>query len=98
PLAICPAQIGISAVRNKKEFNNMTRNLEELEAEVMNLSLEGRAQLAEKLILSLDAPSGEENLRLWVVEAERRLKELREGKAKEVPAEEVFRRARTAIL
>ena len=76
----------------------MSRNLEELEAEVMNLSLEGRAQLAEKLILSLDAPSGEENLRLWVVEAERRLKELREGKAKEIPAEEVFRRARTSIL
>jgi len=76
----------------------MSRNLEELEAEVMNLSLEGRAQLVEKLILSLDAPSGEENLRLWVVEAERRLKELREGKAKEIPAEEVFRRARTAIL
>jgi len=64
----------------------------------MNLSLEGRAQLAEKLILSLDAPSGEENLHLWVVEAERRLKELREGKAKEIPAEEVFRRARAAIL
>ena len=88
----------VSAIRNKKEFNNMSRNLEELEAEVMNLSLEGRAQLAEKLILSLDAPSGEENLRLWVVEAERRLKELREGKAKEIPAEEVFRRARTSIL
>jgi putative addiction module component (TIGR02574 family) len=76
----------------------MSRKLEELEAEVMNLSLEGRAQLAEKLILSLDAPSGEENLHLWVVEAERRLKELREGKAKELPAEEVFRRARAAIL
>jgi putative addiction module component (TIGR02574 family) len=75
----------------------MSRKLEELEAEVMNLSLEGRAQLAEKLILSLDAPSGEENLHLWVVEAERRLKELREGKAKELPAEEVFRRARAAI-
>jgi len=76
----------------------MARNLEELEAEAMHLSLEGRAQLAEKLILSLDVPSVEENLRLWVVEAERRLKELREGKAKEIPAEEVFRRARTAIL
>jgi putative addiction module component (TIGR02574 family) len=76
----------------------MSRKLEELEAEIMNLSLDRRAQLAEKLILSLDAPSGEENLHLWVVEAERRLKELREGKAKEIPAEEVFRRARAAIL
>ena len=76
----------------------MSWNLEELETAVMNLSLEGRARLAEKLILSLDAPSEEENLYLWVIEAEKRLKELREGKAKEIPAEEAFRRARAAIL
>jgi len=76
----------------------MSLNLEELETEVLNLSLEGRARLAEKLILSLDAPSEEENLHLWVVEAEKRLKALREGKAKEIPAEEAFHRARAAIL
>ncbi len=71
----------------------MASNLEELESEVLNLGLEGRAQLAEKLILSLDAPKEEENLHLWIVEAEKRLKELREGKAKEIPAEEAFRRS-----
>jgi putative addiction module component (TIGR02574 family) len=71
--------------------------LEELESEVMKLGLEERAALAEKLILSLDAPSEAENLRLWIAEAERRLKELREGAATEVPAQEVFRRARAAI-
>jgi len=49
----------------------MAMNVEDLEAEVMKLSLEARARLAEKLILSLDAPSDEENLRLWVTEAER---------------------------
>lgn len=75
----------------------MSRNLEELESEALNLGLEGRAQLAEKLILSLDAPTEEENLNLWVAEAERRLKELKEGKAKEIPAEEAFRRARASI-
>ncbi|MEW6184728.1 MAG: addiction module protein [Thermodesulfobacteriota bacterium] len=75
----------------------MSRNLEELESEVLSLGLEGRAQLAKKLILSLDAPKEEENLNLWVAEAERRLKELKEGKAKEIPAEEAFRRARAAI-
>jgi len=75
----------------------MSRNLEEIESEAMNLSLEGRAKLAEKLILSLDAPSDEENLHLWVEEAERRLQQLKEGKAKEYPAEEVFRRARDII-
>ena len=59
----------------------MGMNREELEAEVMRLDLEARARLAEKLLLSLDAPSEEENLHLWVAEAERRLKELREGEA-----------------
>ena len=73
-------------------------NPEQLEAEIMKLNLDSRAKLAERIILSLDAPSDEENLRLWVLEAERRLKELREGKASEIPSEEVFRRARTAIL
>lgn len=75
----------------------MAMNDEQLEAEIMKLDLDARARLAEKLILSLDAPSDEENLRLWVAEAERRLRDLREGRAKEIPAEEVFRRARQAL-
>ena len=75
----------------------MAMNDEQLEAEIMKLDLDARARLAEKLILSLDAPSDEENLRLWVAEAERRLRDLREGRVKEMPAEEVFRRARQAI-
>ena len=73
-------------------------NTEQLEAEIMRLSIDVRARLAERIILSLDAPSDEENLQLWVQETERRLKDLREGKAKEVAAEDVFRRARAAIL
>ena len=75
----------------------MSKNIEELESQAMHLSLEGRARLAKKLLLSLDAPSEEENLALWVAEAERRLRELREGRAKEIPSEETFRRARAAI-
>ena len=75
----------------------MAMNDEQLDAEIMKLDLDARARLAEKLILSLDVPSDEENLHLWVVEAERRLRDLREGRAKEIPAEEVFRRARQAI-
>lgn len=75
----------------------MSMKLEKLETEAMKLGLEARARLAERLILSLDAPSQAENLQLWVEEAERRLKELREGEIDEVPAEEVFRRARAAI-
>ena len=75
----------------------MAMNDEQLEAEIMKLNMDARARLAGKLILSMDAPSDEENLCLWVTEAARRLRDLPEGRAKEIPAEEVFRRARQAI-
>ncbi|MCP4700520.1 MAG: addiction module protein [Gammaproteobacteria bacterium] len=75
----------------------MNSELGKLENEVMKLGIGARATLAEKLILSLDAPSDAENLCLWVTEAERRLKELRHGIATEIPAEEVFRRAKAVI-
>lgn len=75
----------------------MNPSMEEIESKAMQLSIEERAALAEKLILSLDVPSEAENLQLWVHEARRRLKELRDGTSKDVPAEEVFRRARAAI-
>lgn len=71
--------------------------LDDLETEALKLDLGERALLAERIFLSLDAPAEEENLRLWVAEAERRLLELRAGRAEEVPAEEVLRRARAAI-
>jgi len=72
-------------------------SLKELETEAMKLGLEERAALAEKLLLSVDAPTDTENLALWVNEAEKRLKELRDGTTEEVPVDEVFRRARAAI-
>ena len=75
----------------------MAYNIEDLEGEVMKLSIEARAQLAGKLILSLDAPSEEENLRFLVVEAEKRLKNLRDGNAREISAEEAFREAKIRI-
>ncbi len=75
----------------------MSWSFDEIESEAMGLDLQGRAQLARKLLLSLDAPSDEENLRLWVAEGERRLQELREGKAREIPAGEALRNARAAL-
>jgi putative addiction module component (TIGR02574 family) len=72
-------------------------SLKEIETEAMKLGIEDRAALAEKLLLSVDAPSDTENLALWVAEAERRLKELRNGNTAGVAVDEVFRRARTAI-
>lgn len=75
----------------------MSMTLHQIETELFSLDLSTRARLAEKLILSIDAPSEEENLKLWVAEAEQRLDDLRRGKALEYPAEEVFKSARAAF-
>ena len=72
-------------------------NLERIEAEVMKLAPDNRAELARKILLSLEEPDETEVLQLWVAEAESRRKDLREGKAKESPAEEVLKRTRDAI-
>jgi putative addiction module component (TIGR02574 family) len=70
---------------------------EELEAEIKKLTLQDRAELAKWIVRSLDELSESEIETLWVEEAERRLDELEQGLATEIPAEEVLRRARTAI-
>jgi putative addiction module component (TIGR02574 family) len=62
-------------------------------AAAMELTIEERAALAGKLLISLDEPSESEVERLWLEEAERRIEEFRSGKVKGIPAEEVFRRA-----
>ena len=75
----------------------MLLTIPQLENELLNLDINTRALLAEKLILSIDAPSEAENLKLWVDEAERRLADLRNGKAIEYPAREVFLNVRDAL-
>ena len=75
----------------------MPLTVQQLESELFNLDLNTRAHLAEKLILSIDAPSEEENLQLWVDEAERRLADLHAGKAREYPASEVLQSVRAAL-
>ena len=71
--------------------------LEQLTREVMNLSLEERAELAQRLLVSLDEAQPSEIERLWMKEAERRLQEFRSGNVKGIPAEDVFRQAVSEI-
>jgi hypothetical protein len=72
-------------------------NIEELEAEVLKLNPLARAQLAAKLLQSLDALSEAENERLWADEALRRHEELETGVATLRPADDVFREARARL-
>jgi len=71
----------------------METKFDEISSVALQLSVEERAQLAGRLLLSLDEPSDSEVERLWLEESERRLKEFREGRVSGIPADEVFRRA-----
>ena len=68
-----------------------------IEQEALRLSLEDRAQLAQKLRLSLDALSEEERDDVWLTEASRRARELDRREVRPVPVDEVRRKARTLL-
>jgi putative addiction module component (TIGR02574 family) len=62
--------------------------------EALSLPADVRISLIEKLLTSLNLPVDEEIDRLWAKEAERRVSQIEEGKAKLVPGEEVFTKIR----
>lgn len=73
--------------------------LEDIKLEALKLPTEDRAELAQTLDMSLeeDDAADAEHEKLWKAEIERRCREIDEGRAELVPAEEVFRRARAAL-
>jgi len=70
---------------------------EQVENEALKLKPEARAELAEKLLRSLEELSDEEIGRLWAEEAVRRDEELDSGAASMRDAEDVFKDARARI-
>jgi len=62
--------------------------------EALSLPSNVRLSLVEKLLTSLNLPIDEEINRLWAEEAERRVSQIEEGKAKLVPGEETFAKIR----
>jgi putative addiction module component (TIGR02574 family) len=72
-------------------------NLKKIEEEALHLPVRDRAQLARKLLLSLEEPSSGELEEDWAKEAQRRAKEIDDGEVQTVPAEEVLRKARALL-
>jgi hypothetical protein len=70
-------------------------SLDEIEKEALKLNPSSRANLAEKLIRSLDGLSDAEIEKLWAEEALRRQEELEAGLAGSRPADQVFRDAKS---
>ncbi len=75
----------------------MSTDLKELEEKAMLLPPQQRAELAERLIASLDRLDDAEYERLWMEEAARRYEEYQKGNISGRLAEEVFRDARDKI-
>jgi len=73
----------------------LTVTAEEIVAEALKLEPKSREELAKKLLRSLDEGeqelSEEECEKAWLKVSERRLQELREGKVKAIPGEEVMK-------
>ena len=72
-------------------------DLQRIEDEALHLPKEERAQLVQRLVLSLESPSREELRSDWLFEARRRAQELDDGSVQAVPSEDVMRKARALI-
>jgi putative addiction module component (TIGR02574 family) len=72
-------------------------NTESIEQTVLQLPVQQRAELARKLLQSLDDQDQDEIAQSWNAVATRRAAELDSGRADVVPAEEVNRAARALL-
>jgi hypothetical protein len=75
----------------------MPRKLKQIETEALKLGVRSRAALARKLLESLEPATETDNERAWYDEAERRERELDEGRVGTIPAREVLRRLKSEI-
>jgi putative addiction module component (TIGR02574 family) len=75
----------------------MAEDVAEIEAKIRALSAEERAELIRSLIADLDGPEDADVEQAWLEEAERRHRELLDGKVKGIPGEHVFENLRSRL-
>ncbi|MEQ1794127.1 MAG: addiction module protein [Nitrospira sp.] len=75
----------------------MSTTVAEIEAKIRSLSSEDRAELIRALIGELDGPADVDVERAWLAEAQRRHREVVEGKVQPIPAEQVFANLRARL-
>ena len=72
-------------------------NTDELISMADSLPIDIRIRLLDRLLKSLN-PTSKEIDELWAIEAERRVEEIRNGKVKTIPGEEVFKEIRERLM
>jgi putative addiction module component (TIGR02574 family) len=75
----------------------MSTVVAEIEAKIRTLSLEDKTDLVRALIAELDGPTDPGVERAWLEEAQRRYREVVEGKVKPVSGERVFENLRARL-
>ncbi|MEZ5649432.1 MAG: addiction module protein [Burkholderiaceae bacterium] len=73
----------------------MPTSAQELEAEVLSLPDHDRARILERLIASFEPRSPSETA--WLVEAQRRRQDVKDGKVAMIPGDEALSRVRARI-
>lgn len=73
------------------------RSIEQLTEEILSLSNESRALLADKLVESLEFSTDSAIQAVWVTEARRRRDEVREGSIQPIPGEDALAQVRRLI-
>jgi hypothetical protein len=75
----------------------MSTDVAEIEAKIRSLSHEDRTDLLRALIADLDGPAEADVEQAWLEEAQRRHREVVEGKVKAVPGTLVFENLRSRL-
>ena len=75
----------------------MSRTLDQITEEALQLPASSRASLADKLMESLESETPDEIQRLWSAEAIRRRDEIRSGRVEPISGEEVMDEARRLV-
>lgn len=75
----------------------MARAIEDIERDIRALSGEEKRELLRVLIAELDAPADPDVEKAWLEAAQRRYRELVEGKVKGIPGPQVFERLRSRL-
>jgi len=75
----------------------MSTDVAEIQAKIRSLTLEDKTELIRALIAELDGPADLDVERAWLEEAQRRHREVVEGKVQGVPGERVFANLRARL-
>jgi len=75
----------------------MSTDVAEIQAKIRSLTIEDKTELIRTLIAELDGPADPDVERAWLEEAQRRYREVVEGKVQPVPGDRVFANLRARL-